>query len=177
MDELILHWLHGYSSPTLDAAFLVSNALGLGIVCIPLVGVMIASHLARGQKREAGAWLLVGLATWALVELTKAVVGRPRPILWPRLVEVSGFSFPSGHALAGMSLYPLLGWIVLRSRPGWQWAGFAGGVLVGLFIGVGRLYLGVHWPSDVVAGWALGLALSACTVAWLRGPPSSAVHD
>jgi membrane-associated phospholipid phosphatase len=173
MDELILHWLHDLSSPTLDAAFLVSNALGLGIICVPLVLAMTGWHLLRREKREAGAWLLVGLATWSLMELTKAAVGRPRPILWPRLVEVSGFSFPSGHALAGMSLYPLLGWIALRSRPGWQWAGFAGGVLVGLFIGVGRLYLGVHWPSDVVVGWALGLALSVCAVAWLRRSHSS----
>jgi undecaprenyl-diphosphatase len=105
------------------------------------------------------------------MDLMKAAVGRPRPLLWPRLVEVSSLSFPSGHALAGMSLYPLLGWIALRSRPRGQWAGFACGVLVGVFIGLGRLYLGVHWPSDVLAGWGLGLALSLGAIAWLRRPP------
>jgi membrane-associated phospholipid phosphatase len=170
MDELILLGLHRHASPALDAAFLVSNTLGRGLFCVPLVVVMAVWHLWRGEKREAWTWLVVGTATWLLVDLTKSAVGRPRPMLWPRLVAVSSFSFPSGHALAGMSLYPLLGWTALRSRPVGQWVGFASGVLLGVFIGVGRLYLGVHWPSDVLAGWCLGLALSVAAVAWLRRP-------
>jgi undecaprenyl-diphosphatase len=108
------------------------------------------------------------------MDVMKVAIGRTRPELWPRIIEVSSFSFPSGHALAGMSLYPLLGWMALRSRPVGQWVGFACGAFVGAFIGVGRLYLGVHWPSDVLAGWVLGLALSVGAVAWLRRPPSDA---
>jgi undecaprenyl-diphosphatase len=171
MEEIILQGFHRHARPLLDTAFLVSNVLGLGLFCVPLVLALIAWHLWRGEKREALAWLVVGLATWAIQDLLKVLVGRPRPELWPRLVQVSSLSFPSGHALAGMSLYPLLGWIVLRTRPRGRWLGFAAGVVVGIFVGVGRLYLGVHWPTDVLAGWALGLALSGAAVVWLRRTP------
>jgi undecaprenyl-diphosphatase len=177
MEEALLQAFRRHASPALDAAFLASNLLGLGLVCAPLILILVGWHLWRGEKREAWVWLVVGLATWLLTDLTKIAVGRPRPMLWPRLVEVSGLSFPSGHALAGMSLYPLLGWSALRSRPIGQWVGFGAGVLVGVFIGVGRLYLGVHWPSDVLAGWGLGLALSGGAVAWLRRPPPRGPDD
>ena len=115
MDELILRWFERHQSPALDGVFLVSNVLGLGLLCVPLVSFMIAWHLTRGGKREAWTWLVVGLATWLLTDVLKAVIGRPRPALWPRLIEVSSLSFPSGHALAGMSLYPL-GLPMMRER-------------------------------------------------------------
>jgi undecaprenyl-diphosphatase len=94
-------------------------------------------------------------------------VARPRPTLWPWLIPTAGFAFPSGHATAGAALYPLLGWLALRSR-GLGWGGYALGLGVGVFIGVGRLYVGVHWPTDVVAGWAIGAAVSLRAVLWLR---------
>ena len=173
MGESILLWFHRHAHPALDVAFLVSNALGLGYLCVPLVLALVVWHLSRRERKEATAWLVVGLATWILPELLKATFGRPRPALWPRIVEVSGLSLPSGHAVAGMALYPLMGWVALRRRAGRRWRGFVAGVFIGLFIGIGRLYLGVHWPTDVLAGWALGLALSAGAIAWLRGPRTS----
>jgi membrane-associated phospholipid phosphatase/uncharacterized damage-inducible protein DinB len=170
MDSAILTWIHGHSSPTLDAVFRFSNELGTLPFCASLVVLMILWHVARKERREALAWLVVGLATAGAVELLKASVGRPRPTLWPHLVAVSGASFPSGHATAGAALFPLLGWIALRARPRGRRVGWALGLAVGVFVGVGRLYLGVHWPSDVLAGWALGVALGAGAVVRLRPP-------
>ena len=86
-------------------------------------------------------------------------MARPRPTLWPWLIPTSGYAFPSGHAVAGAALYPLLGWLALRSR-GRGRLGYGLGLAVGVFVGLARLYAGVHWPSDVLAGWALGAALS-----------------
>jgi len=172
VDAALLTWLHGHSTPALDAVFRFSNELGLGRFCIPLVLALIAWHLARGERREAIAWTLVGVATWFLPELVKHAVERPRPHLWPHLIRVSGFSFPSGHAVAGAALYPLLGWVALRGRPGRGRWGYATGLAVGAFVGVGRCYLGVHWPSDVLAGWVLGAALSLAAVRWLSNAPA-----
>jgi undecaprenyl-diphosphatase len=159
MEAAILTWLHGLASPGLDAAFVVSWALGVFRFCAPAVLLAVTFHFMRGQRREAAAWLVVGVIVGVVPELLKAVTARPRPALWTPLVPTSGSSFPSGHAVAGMAFYPLLGWLLLRGR-GLGSAGYALGMLVGVFIGVGRLYVGAHWPSDVAVGWAIGIALS-----------------
>jgi undecaprenyl-diphosphatase len=170
MDATILTWIHGHSHPVLDVLFRFSNELGTFPFCASLVVLMTLWHVARNERREALAWLVLGLTIAGVVGLLKGVTDRPRPTLWPHLVAVSGSSFPSGHATAGAALFPLLGWIALRARPRGRVVGWALGVGVGIFVGVGRLYLGVHWPSDVLAGWALGAALSAGAIAWLRPP-------
>jgi len=105
-------------------------------------------------------------------EIVKAVVARPRPTLWPWLLTPSGSSFPSGHAVAGAALYPFLGWLLLRCR-GRGLVGYLLGLAVGVLIGLGRLYAGVHWPSDVLAGWTLGAALSLGAIRWLGTSPAS----
>jgi membrane-associated phospholipid phosphatase len=168
MESAILTWIHGLSSPWLDVLFRFSHEIGTLSFCGVLVVVMALWHLARGERLEAVIWVVVGLLAGLLPELVKVAVGRGRPALWPSLVTVAGTSFPSGHATAGTALYPLLGWMALRSRPAMRVAGYGAGLAVGLYIGVGRLYLGVHWPSDVVAGWLLGVTMSACAVWWLE---------
>lgn len=166
--EVLLR-VHALSSPALDAAARVGWALGVLELGAPLVLALLAWHLRRGERREAAAWLGVGAGAAVLPELLKAVVARPRPALWPWLVPTSGWSFPSGHAVAGAALYPLLGWLALRGRGLGAW-GYATGLLVGAFVGLSRLYAGVHWPTDVLAGWAIGAALGGAAIAWLRRP-------
>jgi undecaprenyl-diphosphatase len=169
MDSVILSWIHGHSSPGLDALFLFSNEIGTWAFGALIVAIMVVWHLVRRQHRAAVAWVAVGLLTALLPELIKLAVGRARPTLWPHLVTVASASFPSGHATAGTAFYPLLGWTALR--PGAGRVGYVLGLVVGVFIGVGRLYLGVHWPSDVVVGWLLGVALSAGAIRWLGRAP------
>jgi membrane-associated phospholipid phosphatase len=162
----LLLWIHRHASPPLDAVFVVSWVFGTYLFSIALVLLAAAWHLARRQRREALAWVLVGLGVLLLTELAKAAFARPRPTLWPWLLPTSGYAFPSGHALAGMAFYPLLGWLVLRGR-GLGGVGYLLGALFGVYVGLGRLYLGVHWPSDVLAGWILGAALSLASVRWV----------
>jgi len=103
--------------------------------CAPAVLLLIGWHLLRRERREATAWLAVGLAAAILPELVKALVARPRPTLWPALIPASGYAFPSGHAVAGAALYPLLGWL----RPPLQRPGRLGyglGLGVGVFVGL-----------------------------------------
>jgi len=174
MEAAILTWVHGLASPGLDAAFVVSWALGVFRFCAPAVLLAATFHLMRGERREAAAWLVVGALVGGVPELLKLVTDRPRPALWTPLLPTSGSSFPSGHAVAGMAFYPLLGWLLLRGR-GLRLAGYALGMLVGAFIGVGRLYAGAHWPSDVAAGWAIGAGLSLAAIHWLgRKEPARA---
>jgi undecaprenyl-diphosphatase len=172
MEAGLLLRIHGLSHPALDVLCVFSWALGVFRFCAPAILLAVGWHLARRERREALAWIVVGLAAAVLPELVKAVVARPRPTLWPWLLTSSGSSFPSGHAVAGAALYPFLGWLVLRRR-GRGLVGYLLGLAVGVLIGLGRLYAGVHWPSDVLAGWTLGAALSLGAIRWLGTSPAS----
>jgi undecaprenyl-diphosphatase len=101
----LLLWIHSGSSPALDAVARFSWALGALRFCAPAVLLLVAWHLARRERREALAWSAVGAAAALLPELLKLAVARPRPALWPWLLPTSGYSFPSGHAVAGTALY------------------------------------------------------------------------
>jgi len=91
-----------------------------------------------------------------LSEVQKYWIGRVRPDLEPHLVVVQTSSFPSGHATSSMIFYLTLALVLIRERH-WHRAAAVGAILLSLCIGLSRVMLGVHWPSDVVGGWAFGL--------------------
>lgn len=164
-EAALLVSIHAWSNPFLDVVFRTSHELAtLRAAAVVVLGAA-AWHGLRGERRQAAAWILVGLTTLALYLSLKPAFGRTRPALWPHLVDETGFSLPSGHALASAAFYPLLAWLTLRLRGG---AFVLVGIGLPLFVGIGRLYLGVHWPTDVIAGWALGAAQAAATIRWIR---------
>lgn len=111
--------------------------------------------------RAEAIWVLAsGLSAGILIPLIKLIYARPRPSL-AHLVEVTGYSFPSGHATGIMLIFgSLLVIISQRMNKGWL-KGLVQLSLVGLIslIGLSRIYLGVHYPSDVLAGFALGFGV------------------
>ncbi len=168
MEAMILLWIHGFAAPPLDLAFGFSNWFGLFPLCTAVVTVMVVRHVLRRERTEAVVWVLVGLTAAIVPELIKLAAERPRPELWQTIVHASGFSFPSGHAMASAAFYPLVGWILLRRNRIAGWVGYGLGAVFALFVGFGRLYLGVHWPTDVLAGWLLGFTQSGVALAWLN---------
>jgi len=160
-------WIHRHGRPVLDTAFVFSANLGSFWLCTPLTLLAAAWHLRRRENLEARAWVALAILVGALPELLKLAIGRPRPRLWPWLLPAFESSFPSGHSVAGAAFYPFLGWLALRGHDRGA-AGYALGLVVAAYVGVGRMYVGVHWPSDVLAGWVLGVAISAATV-WRLG--------
>ena len=160
--------LHQHARPWLDRFFLLSHYPGTLWFCLPIFLAIALWHEVRGERKTAGVWLVVGVSTYLLQEGLKRLVARPRPELWPRLAvwsplgNAESFAFPSGHALVSATLYPLLALVLTRrSSAPLRRAALAMGALAALWIGFGRLYLGVHWPTDVLAGWALGAAQAA----------------
>ncbi|XSG81807.1 MAG: phosphatase PAP2 family protein [Methyloligella sp. ZOD6] len=131
-------------------------------------------------------WLLMTKRPHAAIVLAVALIGgtilnnglkylfdRPRPDLVAHGTEVFTLSFPSSHAMLSATVYLTLGVMVMRFSPELRLKIYALSValLLAVLVGVSRVYLGVHWPTDVIAGWAVGAAwASACwlVVLWLQ---------
>jgi undecaprenyl-diphosphatase len=100
--------------------------------------------------------LVITLLGRGFSELQKFSVARARPDLDPHLVVVRTSSFPSGHASSSMIFYLTMA-LTLTVGTRWHRVAAAGAILLSLLIGLSRVMLGVHWPSDVVGGWSFGL--------------------
>lgn len=135
------------------------TALGSYGVLITLVLAAMAFLLLARRHRQAIV-LAVALGSGILVNhLLKLALSRPRPDVVEHLTNVYTASFPSGHALASMLVYLMLARMLVRERAEWSVHILAYGlaVLLAAVVGTSRIYLGVHWPTDVMAGWAFGL--------------------
>jgi membrane-associated phospholipid phosphatase len=123
-------------------------------------------------------WAFVTMMTgWAIGGISKLLVHRVRPVVDEPLSHSPGYSFPSGHALniaVAASVMVVLVWPLLERSGRWLAVGLA--VVAGVAVGLDRILLGVHFPSDVIAGWLLGLGITVAS--WLgftgrRAAPSS----
>jgi undecaprenyl-diphosphatase len=134
------------------------TALG-GSALLTLFTLAVAGYLWLARKHRAVAFLLVAVVGGQLLSfLLKRGFARPRPDLVPHGAFVYSASFPSGHAMASAVTYLTLAALLARVLPGRRMKLFVltwALLLTGL-AGTSRVYLGVHWPSDVVAGWAMG---------------------
>ena len=173
-DESILKALRepGDASNPIGPAWLADmmadlTALG-GIAVLTLLVVGVVFYLLSVGKR--GTALLVGGAVGSgaiLSTLLKLGFDRPRPDLIAHLSHAYSSSFPSGHAMLSAVTYLTLGVLLARAheRRRTKIIVMTYGVTLTVLIGLSRIYLGVHWPTDVMAGWALGAAWAA--VWWL----------
>lgn len=146
--------------PWLKNAFADITSLG-GTTVITLVTVIAIAYLATAGRPRLGVLMGMSVAVGAVVEhLMKLGFDRARPNIVPHLVEVHSLSFPSGHAMLSAMTYLTLGALLAEAQTRWRLRGFIFGtsVTLTLLIGVSRVYLGVHWPTDVLAGWTAGAA-------------------
>ena len=173
--DLLLVIYRGSEAESLELWKLLS-ALGSLWSLVPLVALAVVFLYRRGRKEQA-LWLAAGFAlTNALDQTLKWLIARRRPPV-PFLTAVSGASFPSGHAAESLFVFYYL-WIVFQGSPFWRKRDplsqiareLVSIVLAGLpaLIGYSRVWLGVHWPSDVLAGWAVGFF--ALEIAFLGTP-------
>jgi undecaprenyl-diphosphatase len=158
-DRPILDWLATHRSPGLNEAMRITTAFGGALVALSIMTGAIVFAYAKSRNLMIPAFLsfcLIGAL--GLSPLIKAMVGRPRPD-FSQIVDAGGLAFPSGHATTSAIVGAALAYALTRRRSwrGSVWIWTAAGV-ASFFIGFSRLYLGVHWPSDVIGGWMLGLA-------------------
>jgi len=163
LDTSILLAIQKLHTPLLDRIMLGITSLGDPTVLL-LVSLGLGFGLRYHNRRFQATTLGIAAAGAILLNcLLKLVFGRARPALWDRLIHVGLHSFPSGHAMVSIVIYGFIGYILAKQFPQWRGRIFALTFVLILAIGFSRLYLGVHWPTDVVAGYAAGLVwLMAC---------------
>lgn len=149
--------------PSLEGLMRDATALG-SVLVLSLFTTIAVLVLWMERQRLAALWLAAAaLGAGALNVLLKQLFARDRPsLLAPELLPTS-FSFPSGHAFLAAAIYLTAGALLVQIivRPATRAVVLAAAVLVVLLVGVTRVYLGLHYPSDVLAGWALGLCWAA----------------
>ena len=156
LDRSIYEFMYAGHRPALLAVARGFTMLGEPTVLI-VACVACALWLWRAGRGRLGlTLLLIALIGRGLSEVQKYWIARVRPDIEPHLVVVKTSSFPSGHAASSMIFYLALA-IALTARTRWSRIAAAGAIMLSLLIGTSRVMLGVHWPSDVIGGWAFGM--------------------
>ena len=156
-DNTFIWIVRYFASPGLDKVMILITDIGFGIkyIIIVVASFLLLGYLRRWREIEGLAICLTGGA--ALNFWLKYVFHRSRPDLL-RVVQEIGYSFPSGHVIASMCFYGMGAFLIMRTISSWRWrlTILTAAVILNVAIGISRIYLGVHYPTDVVAGYAVG---------------------
>jgi undecaprenyl-diphosphatase len=157
-DETVLLWINANLPDWLYEPMLFVTALGYYWVVLPLLAVAVYVFHHKRRKISAALLMVATVGSVVLSTALKDVLQRTRPELFDAGYTASGYSFPSGHATIAVGFYGTLTLLVAwRLRGSWRWTIAAAGTILVLLIGFSRLYLGVHYPTDVLAGFLAAL--------------------
>jgi len=172
-DASVRDAVHSWVSPTLTLIFSVITWLGSIPVLVALAALLIWRLMAAGRKHAAMLLVIASAGAEALDQILKLVFQRARPESFFGLHEI-GYSFPSGHSVASCCFFGVAAAILTARGEStlFKAAIWTGAALLALAIGLSRIYLGVHYPSDVIAGYAAAIiwiiAVRAGYVIWLK---------
>lgn len=170
MDAYISNLIYSLRAPVLNGVMLFITYLGDWQVVLALTLIICAILAFKKNWPYIAAILFATGGGEIMVWLIKNFTRRMRPSAGSGIVSETSFSFPSGHAFISVAFYGLLIYFLsrgIKSRFG-KMAFAVVGALLALAIGISRIYLGVHWPTDVLAGFILGAAWLAITVKILK---------
>jgi undecaprenyl-diphosphatase len=186
-DTAVLRWLGTHHTPTLTTIMTEVTPLGTGIVVLTVVGITTAFLWHTEHKHSARMLLAATAGNILLNNVLKLFFDRARPSVFEWQTHAASSSFPSGHAMSATVVYGTVAYLLARlQKHGWARAitlSFA--VVMVALICLTRLYLGVHYPSDVLGGIIIGLAWSGFCMATLeaslalarRRAPASVVEE
>jgi undecaprenyl-diphosphatase len=165
-DLRVATWLYGIDSSVVDVTMRAFSFAG----SVPMILVVVVAAAGwayqQGARRLAGTMVGVAGAASILNMILKSTFERPRPDLFADVILPASYSFPSGHTAMAAATYGMAAVVIARLRPASRRLVACVAVAVILLIGISRVALGVHWPTDVIAGLlAGGLVLGAGVLA------------
>lgn len=167
-DRPVMLWLQSRHSPRNTRIVRAVTELG-GVTAVPLFALATSAYLVsvRGSRRPAALLTVSLVGSTVINSVLKALYRRGRPTFFTHIVEEKSYSFPSGHAMASAALAGCA--CVLAWPTAWRYPVIVGSAGYVPAIGVTRMYLGVHFPSDILAGWCVSLAWvgEVATIMWL----------
>ncbi|MFN2398845.1 MAG: phosphatase PAP2 family protein [Gemmatimonadaceae bacterium] len=159
----LLRSMHVTLPSALDTLLLIVPWFGTNITLLPLVIAAAIVLFWRAHRREMALQLVVAnVGGWLLTFALKIMFERARPELWEHRGQFAHAAFPSGHAIASIAVLFTVA-TLLRRELGWRWPYLAAALLLSISL-YSRLYLGVHWPTDVIAGVLVGSVWLAVTL-------------
>lgn len=168
-DRFILDAIHKDSNPVLLSLMKFISFIGSSSFLIPLMLVAIIYTLYKKEHQTLKLLMTSTLGSYALNFILKIIFSRTRPLDY-FLVDQGGLSYPSGHSMVNMTFYMTLAYIAnknLKDQNKKKWIyGFA--FIAVLLMGISRLYLGVHWPTDVIGGYLIGYVFFYMTIKLLE---------
>jgi undecaprenyl-diphosphatase len=170
-DNGVLRWIASHRTPLLDAMMLEITSLGTGTVVVMIVAIAGMFLWLNRHKHSALLLGIAALGSLVLNNLLKAGFGRPRPDVVTWATHASFYSFPSGHAMSATVVYSTVAYLAARLQRthAARVAVISTAIVIITLICVSRLYLGVHYPTDVLAGVTIGLAWTGFCMATLEG--------
>lgn len=153
LDQAAMTQVQGWHSDSATRLFTIVTEFG-GVIGVGLMTIIAAGSHWLTRHRKAALMVIISVLGALIINLTlKGIFQRERPDFWDHFVQESGYSFPSGHAMASAALAISLIFLLWRTKARW-WV-FAGGATYMTLVGVSRMYLGVHYPTDIIAGWCV----------------------
>ncbi|MBD2360605.1 phosphatase PAP2 family protein [Anabaena minutissima FACHB-250] len=155
-DLQILVMVHSLAQSQLDVFAAILTKFGSFRTILPILSVIVLILLVQSRWRSLTYLLITAAGSATINRTAKEFWHRVRPDLWTSVAPEFDYSFPSGHAMTSMTLIAIL--VVLTWGSSWRWLTVILGSMYLLAIGWTRLYLGVHFPSDIIAGWMVAIA-------------------
>ncbi|CAN5605249.1 hypothetical protein BH11MYX1_BH11MYX1_08100 [soil metagenome] len=157
IDRAIALAIHCLDTPWLVSIMVVITNLGSGLALAFVIALAAIACVRRKERRLALIMIVTGVAVLGLELILKHAFGRARPTLFPEIPLPLDSSFPSGHSMASMAVYGTLAVVLSALYPERRVLVMTASALLIAAIGFSRVFLGVHWPSDVAAGFAAGV--------------------
>jgi membrane-associated phospholipid phosphatase len=155
-DAPIQNLLHAITTPTLNHFFVLVSRLGFLWGVLPLNVIVLLLLLLRRRFRDGLFFGIAVIGSAVLNIVAKNHFARLRPDLWLSIAPETNYSFPSGHAMGSATLGMAV--ILLCWPTRWRWPIVIASVIAVFLVGISRVYLGVHYPSDILAGWTAAIA-------------------
>lgn len=168
-DVALLDYIHSYTNPVVLVIMKFISFTGSGYFLVPILAIAIIYSLHKKKYYLSKLLLASSLGSWVLNYILKLIINRSRPFDF-FLVEQSGLSYPSGHSMVSMSMYLTFAYLISKEEyfKDKKKIIYIAALMDVFLMGISRMYLGVHWPTDIIGGFIMGYIYFQAIVAIIK---------